>query len=240
MKIYGHRGAKKYAPENTLPAFKKALQLSADGFELDTMLSKDRLPVVIHDRSLSRTSSGTGMVDRKTVEELKKLDAGIWFSDAFRGTRIPLLEEVLAEFGNKTLINIELKNIHAPFDALPIKVGELIKEYGLVQQILISSFIPFNLYRIRKVIPGVRVALLAAPDLLGKMFNSQLFYGFSPEFIHPHFSVCNKKFVIKQHAMGRKVNAWTVNDINVYKKMVKNGVDGIITDDPAIAKMQML
>ncbi len=233
--IYGHRGAKKYAPENTIAAFQKALEMGADGFELDTMLSADNVPVVIHDNSLARTTNAIGHVNKKTVMELKSLDAGSWFSDLYKDERIPLLEEVLEKFGEQAHINIELKNFENPFNQLTDKVCCLIKQYDLRESILFSSFIPFNLLRIKKRIPDAKVALLIEPDFLGKLLSSSPLRFFSPDFIHPHYSVCTEHFIMKQHAMGRFINAWTVNEISTLETMISYGVDGIITDDPAAA-----
>ena len=235
VKIYGHRGARKYAPENTIPAFRAALEQGADGFELDTMLSADGVPVVIHDRSLERTTDGTGLVDRTSSDHLMTLDAGLWFSEDFRGTRIPFLEEVLAELGQKTEINIELKNIHSPFDSLPEKVCQLVKQYNTVGHVLFSSFVPFNLVRVKKILPEAQVALLFAPDLMGRLLSTKWFRFLSPRFIHPHFTSCSARFINNQHEMGRIINTWTVNDEDKLIALAEKGIDGIITDDPALA-----
>jgi len=235
VKIYGHRGAKKIAPENTIPAFEKTLEMGADGFELDTMLSADGIPVVIHDRSLSRTTNGNGYVDQKTISELKNLDAGGWFSEKYCDVRIPLLSDVLKTFGKKAQINIELKNFTHPFNSLPDKVYDLVCEECLLENILFSSFIPFNLVRIRKKNPNARVALLFKPDLPGKLFATSIFQSISPDYIHPHFSSCSSSFINKQHLMGRRINTWTVNDEEVIRELIEHGIDGIISDDPGLA-----
>src|SRR5512134_3880205 len=98
---FAHRGARKQAPENTLPAFRRAAQLGADGLELDVHLSADGIPVVIHDSRVDQTTDGTGAVSGKSLSELRELDAGVWFSPQFAGTRIPTLIEVLDEFGQQ-------------------------------------------------------------------------------------------------------------------------------------------
>jgi len=237
IKIYAHRGAKKYAPENTIPAFERALEMGADGFELDTMLSADGIPVVIHDRSLSRTTNGYGFVDQTTADELVKLDAGAWFSKEFQNVRIPVLENVLELFGEQAEINIELKNFESPFNSLPLIVSELVNKFGLGDKIIFSSFIPFNLIRIRRIIPEAKVALLLEPDFLGKWFSSLPLKKVSPDFIHPHYSLCTQAYISKQHKIGRKVNSWTINDEETMKDMIRRGLDGIITDDPALTSV---
>ena len=138
--ILGHRGASKYAPENTIAAFDLALKQKADGFELDTMLSADGNPVVIHDNTVNRTTNGTGKVDWHMAGQLKDLDAGSKFSPDFAGEKIPLLEEVFTYFKGKALINVELKNFHTPSNLLPKIVFNLAQDVGILDQIIFSSF----------------------------------------------------------------------------------------------------
>ena len=126
--IFGHRGASKYAPENTLAAFTLSLQQGAEAIELDTMLTADGIPVVIHDRTVDRTTNGTGKVDQLMVEQLRVFDAGTKFSPNFRGEKIPLLEEIFTLYKDKALINVELKNYHNPTDDLPEIVIKLAKK----------------------------------------------------------------------------------------------------------------
>lgn len=110
-KIIAHRGASAHAPENTLPAFQLALEQGADGIELDVMLSKDNRLIVIHDSTLERSTNGKGNVLDHSYAELKELDAGAYFGDAFKNTPLPLLDEVYEQFGGKFKINVELKAI---------------------------------------------------------------------------------------------------------------------------------
>src|SRR5437868_11167811 len=108
--VFAHRGANRLTPENTMSAFRKAQELGATAFELDVQLSKDGIPVVIHDGSLERTTDGEGMVAEHTFEELCELDAGSWFGNEFIEEKIPSLEEVLQEFIPLDIyLNLELK-----------------------------------------------------------------------------------------------------------------------------------
>ncbi len=109
-KILAHRGASAYAPENTMAAFKKAIEMNADGIELDVHLSKDGYIVIIHDERVDRTTDGKGEVKDFSLDELKKLDAGSWFSDEYKGEKIPTLEELLSLIKNTEIyLNIEIK-----------------------------------------------------------------------------------------------------------------------------------
>ena len=234
--IFGHRGASKYAPENTIAALELALQQGAQAFELDTMLSADGVPVVIHDQTVDRTTNGSGRVDQLNLKILRTLDAGSTFSPKFKNERIPLLEEVFTIFKNRALINVELKNYHNHFDVLPKVVVEIAKKIDVFDQLLFSSFIPSYLNRIRRLIPEAHVALLSSMSLIGNLSRSKVFSWISPDYIHPHFKGISKSFIEKQHRMNRKVNAWTVNQSTDMIELIRYGVDGIITNDPKLAQ----
>ncbi len=105
----GHRGFPHAAPENTLASFKAAIRAGVDMIEFDVVLSRDGVPVVLHDRTLDRTTNGHGSPRRKKIAELKELDAGAWFSGRFRGERIPTLEEALECLKNRAAVNVEIK-----------------------------------------------------------------------------------------------------------------------------------
>lgn len=232
--IIAHRGASAFAPENTMAAFRLARESGADGIELDAKLSADNQIVVIHDQTLDRTTNGKGKVNSTPYSTIKALDAGSWFADGFH-EKVPLLEEVVSELGGQFLINIELTNYSSVNDALPELVGELVKQYRFIDSILFSSFRPRNLLRIRKVIPTCKVGYLTLPGLVGKI--SAWIYSKLPfDAIHPHYTHVTETFVQYHHSRGRKLYTWTVNDPLVMKKLLKMGVDGIITDNPGLAK----
>ena len=220
-KIIAHRGASGHAPENTMAAFQLALEMAADGIELDAMLTKDGEVVVIHDDSLDRTTNGTGAVHDFTLAELQRLDAG-------GGEKIPPLSEVLTHFAGRFLINIELKNYSSIFDSLPIKVAEMIKTHKCAQSVLISSFNPFNLPRFHRRLPEVPVGLLTnknkARHWLWRLFHYDA--------LHPYFSDVDASLVSALHARGRQVNVWTVDDPAEIRRLADLGVDSIITNDP--------
>ena len=224
-KIIAHRGANAYAPENTIGAFKLALEQGADGIELDVMLSKDGQLVVIHDDSVDRTTDGIGLVKSKTLEELKSLDAG-------EGQRIPTLEEVFEQFGGRLIINVELKNYASIFDSLPFKVARLVKNHQLEESVIISSFNPFNLPRFHKKLPEVPVGLLTQP----KTAKKWIWRLFDYDALHPHFSDVVQVLVASLHKRNRKVNVWTVDEPNEIRRLTGLNVDSIITNDPKLAR----
>jgi len=220
-KIIAHRGASAYAPENTMAAFQLALEMAADGIELDAMLAKDGEVVVIHDDHLDRTTNGTGLVRDITLAELQSLDAG-------EGEKIPSLNEVLTHFAGQFLINIELKNYSSIFDSLPLKVADLVKAHDCAQSVLISSFNPFNLSRFHRRLPDVPIGLLTdknkAKHWLWRLFHFDA--------LHPYYSDVDALLVSAVHARGRQVNVWTVDDPAEICRLADLGVDSIITNDP--------
>jgi glycerophosphoryl diester phosphodiesterase len=232
--IFAHRGACSYAPENTLAAFRLGLEQGADGIELDAKLSKDGVVVVIHDQTVDRTTNGSGKVAELTFAELQDLDAGIQFAPKYSGEKVPSLEQVLSEMGDKLIINIELTSYASPGDALPEKVVDLVKQKGTSQNTIFSSFHPIILGRIRKLMPGIPAGLLTGEGWM-QWGNSFLGNRVSPNLIHPYFTKATKNFIDKTHRKNRKVNAWTVDDPREIFRLVQDGVDGIITDDPLLA-----
>jgi glycerophosphoryl diester phosphodiesterase len=234
--IIAHRGASAYAPENTMAAFQKAVDLSADGIEFDVKCSKDGEMVIIHDQTLDRTTNGHGKVVEKSLKDLRNLDAGTWFSSEFVGEKIPILSEVLEEFSKRLLINIELTNYSSISDGLANKAANLVKQMGVENRVFFSSFHPYNLFITRKILPNVPTALLALPGKKGWIFRSNLMRWLSPYMIHPFYRDVDKRFIKKQHQKNRKVNVWTVNTEMQIKKLLKENVDGLITDDPSLVK----
>ena len=234
--IVAHRGASAFAPENTIAAFHKAVELKADAIEFDVKLTIDGEMVVIHDQLLERTTNGSGKVIDCTFEELKRLDAGSFFSEEFKGEKIPSLKDVLEQFSEKLLINIEITNYKSVNDGLAEKIAALVKAMGIENRIIFSSFFPKNLKITSEILPEVPVALLTLPGFPGLLTRSQLFYKRSPKLIHPYYKDVSAAYVKKQHIIDRKVNVWTVNQKEDIQQMICFGVDGLITDDPVLAR----
>jgi glycerophosphoryl diester phosphodiesterase len=234
--IVAHRGASAHAPENTLAAFRLALEHTADGFELDAKLTVDGQVVVIHDQTVHRTTNGQGQVRQMTLAQLKRLDAGSFFAPDFAGEPIPTLAEVFEAFGNQTMINVEITNYASPTDALPDKIADLVIHYGLQERIFFSSFHPLNLVRIRRRLPNAPAAILTQPGKEGKMLRGWGGRIFAPRFINPYYSDVSEESMRIEHRHNRQVNTWTVNDPDEMRRLFKIGIDGIITDDPRLAR----
>lgn len=167
-KIWAHRGESGHAPENTLPAFRLAWAMKADGIELDVQLSKDGTVVVIHDERVDRVSDGIGWVKDLTLEELKGLDVNrnVKFAAYGKG-EIPTLAEVL-DFAAETdmTVNIELKNNVVPYEGMEEKVLELVRERGLEERVIYSSFNHESMRRIQRLAPGARTGFLYSDGII--------------------------------------------------------------------------
>lgn len=233
--ILGHRGACAYAPENTLEAFQLAFEQGADGIELDAKLSADGEVVVIHDATVDRTTNGHGRVASLTLADLRALEAGSFFSEKYRGARIPTLSEVFEAFGEKGLINVELTNYYAGRDDLAEKVCGLVKKHALQAHIILSSFFGYNLKKAAKLLPEVPRGLLALDGWKGIWARSFGFMFGDYQALHPNIRDVNRQQVQRVHRLERRVHIWTVNAPDEIRRMQELEVDGIITDDPQAA-----
>jgi glycerophosphoryl diester phosphodiesterase len=237
--IMAHRGASAVAPENTLAAFNIAVSMGADAVEMDVKLTSDKEVVVIHDRSVNRTTNGSGEVKYLTFKEIRMLDAGYKFSSRYSGEKIPGLREICANLKGKIILNIELTNYGTFLDALPLKVAEIISEYEMQKEVLISSFNVFNLIRFHHYMPFVQLALIVGHGSQSRLI-SVLFGGrFAINSIHPHFSKLVPEIVNGYRKRFLRIHPWTVNGVEDMRSMLTQKVDGIITDYPDIARSLM-
>ncbi|MGH7411421.1 MAG: glycerophosphodiester phosphodiesterase family protein, partial [Candidatus Methylomirabilis sp.] len=151
-----HRGASALAPENTMAAFEKAIELGADVIELDLHLTRDGELVVIHDDTLDRTTDGRGPVHGRSLEEIRRLDAGRWFGQAFAGERIPTLSEVLDRFAGKIPLALEVKAGSAFFPGIEERLVSALRHHSAVEQTAVASFDHFALKRLKEIEPTLR------------------------------------------------------------------------------------
>jgi glycerophosphoryl diester phosphodiesterase len=233
--IFAHRGASAHAPENTLAAFELALAHQADALELDVKLSADGHAVVIHDATVDRTTGSQGRVKDLTLAQLKSLDAGSFFSERYRGEKIPTLEEVFEAVGRRTFINVELTNYGTPRDRLVYTVCALVKKFALQEHVMFSSFYAWNLSKARAYIPEIPRGLLAFSGLLGAWARSFGFAFGSYQALHPYLQDVSSQQVQRVHRLNRRIHVWTVNAAEDMRRLFRWGVDGIFTDDPRSA-----
>jgi glycerophosphoryl diester phosphodiesterase len=233
--IFAHRGASAHAPENTLAAFELALDQNADAIELDVKLSADGYAVVIHDPTVDRTTGTRGRVGDLSFQQLRSLDAGSFFSENYRGEKIPSLEEVFEAVGKRTLINIELANYTTPHDSLVETTCMLVKKFGLQKRVLFSSFFASNLSKARAYLPDAPRGLLAVHGVLGAWARSFGFNFGKYQALHPNVRDVTSQQVQRVHRLNRRIHVWTVNAAEDMRRLFHWGVDGIFTDDPQLA-----
>jgi glycerophosphoryl diester phosphodiesterase len=218
-----------------LPAFRLAAELGADAIELDAKLTADGHVVIHHDRTLDRTTDGSGPLSARTLEELQRLDAGSHLDRKFRGECIPTLKQVFRDLGDRLLMNIELTNYARPFNKLPEVVLRIIFEFDLMERVLISSFNPIALIKMRRLAPETTLGLLVMetePVWLITFFRLMIPY----QAYHPSFPMLDEHLVQREHHLGHQVNVWTVNEKDQIQELVSMGVDGVITDAPDTAR----
>lgn len=225
-----HRGASAYAPENTMAAFHKAVELGFDYIEFDVRLSKDEELVVIHDPTVMRTTDGEGFVEELTAEELKRLDAGAWFDSLFEGERIPLLSEVIEEFGDKIGLLIELKSPEEN-GIMSKKLAQLLQasfNLGLdPTTIKVQSFYPQELQRFSSLCPGVSVGVVVSKTL--NMLHLASYRNFA-SFISIHQQYISKAFMQQAKIFDFEVYSWTIKKQRQFMAMQSLSVNGIISD----------
>ena len=239
-KIYGHRGASEYAPENTMEAFKLAYEMGADGIELDVQMSKDAHLVVIHDETVNRVSDGVGYVKDMTLSQLKTLHFNRTHPE-YKEARIPLLEEVLDYFADKKfLINIELKNSVFPYYGMEALTLTAVKKYGMLESIIFSSFNHFSMRKIAGLEPNAKTAFLTSEiqvDIRKYLSENKTYI------YHPFVQLLDREDLVSGMADGQdviltlqkagiKVNTWTVNAGSQMRRLCDRGIDGIITNKP--------
>jgi glycerophosphoryl diester phosphodiesterase len=238
--IFAHRGARLVAPENTLPAFAAALEMGADGIELDIHATRDGKLAVIHDFTLEHTTNGVGRVADHTMNELVRLDAGSHFHPGFAGVPIPTLEEALDLVGNRCTLNIEIKSDAGMGGDAPEPLVDLLRWRNLHDRVIVSSFNVMSLFHMRWLDDKVRLGLLFYEPLPRFVREPWLLPLIRPEALHPHYSLVDEPFMAWARQQGFAVNVWTVNEIDEARRLAALGVDAIITDAPDVIRAGLL
>lgn len=231
--VIAHRGASAHAPENTMAAFDLALRQKADGIEFDVWKCGSGEIVVTHNRDTKELGGKQGDLQKMTLKQLRKLDFGSHKGRQFQGERIPTLDEVLDLARGMELINIEIKGVEVRSRGIELDVAEAILKFRLLRKVVVSSFNPTILARLQTLNPAVRLGLLLyekSPLPLRRGWSAQILKPYS---IHPSIGLLKKAFVERTHQKEQKVFVWTINDFEQLQTCIRDGVDGMITDDPA-------
>jgi len=256
-RVWGHRGAMDFAPQNTIPSFLLAQKQGADGVELDVQLTKDGVLVVFHDARVDALTDGRGPLASFAWNDLNRLDAGSHFDHSWRGTPIPTLEDVLEALDPRMTVNVEMKTalseeawwdkwltvIRGPRSLSDAQLAAARREARPLAQavarvlenqapdrFIISSFDPLALEAVGPLLPLVPLGFLHSPTV--PWDTPALMAGIPHQAWHPHHSQVTAEALAREKAAGRRVNVWTVNDPLHAVRLAKMGVDAVITNRP--------
>ena len=229
VEVTAHRGYSAVYPENTIPAFKGAIQVGADWAELDVQQTADGEVIVMHDSNLKRTTGLDKEVWQVTWDEIKDLDNGSWFDKKYQTVRIPTLEEVLKVCRGKIHLNIEIKPSGHDKD-LEEQVAKLLKKYHMRDTCVVSSLKYDSLRKIKQADDSIETAYITSVSY-GNFTDLKYADGYSVE-----STLLSKSFVNKAQKAGKQIYVWTVNSEERLEKVVGMGIDNVITDDPVMAK----
>ena len=233
-KIFAHRGASGYAPENTLEAFALAITQGADGIELDVQLTKDGIPVVIHDETIERVTEKKGWVKDHTLKELKELTVLKNKFPEYSAAKIPTLEEVLdAVKASGIQVNIELKTGIYWYPEIEKKVAAIVEETGMKDRVIYSSFNHYSVQKMKSIVPDAETAYLFSDVIL---HVDEYAAKSGVDGLHPAvYHVKMAEFLSEYLVSGLKTRVWTVNDRADMKRLIEAGVTAVITNYPDIA-----
>ena len=228
VSIIAHRGAAGRAPENTIAAVRAAIEDGADWVEIDVQESSDGEIVVIHDSDLMKLAGVNQKIWDMNLAELKGVDIGSWFGDEFSDERIPTLREVLEEVRGRALLLIELK-YYGNDQHLEQSVVEVVEQAGMIEGVAFMSLKREGIEKLQKLRPEWRAGLLLSKTI-GSLSSLQI------DFLAVNMGTTGAGFIRQAHAAGKELFVWTVNDQVSMTRMMSLGVDGVITDEPKMAR----
>lgn len=220
--IIAHRGASGYEPENTLLAFRSALDMQADAIELDVQICKTGEVLVFHDKRLKRITGARGKIKKRKLAGLRKLDAG-------KGEHIPTLKETLDYLDAKISINVELKSKKSAVPTALVIRNCIRTGHWKAESFFVSSFYNRELRRFHEICPEVPIGILynRRPKKLRRRIRL-----YDPVAVHLNVQHIKEKWVRLAHEHGLKVYVWTVDDPEIAKLLIADGVDGFFTNYP--------
>lgn len=229
--MYGHRGARGYAPENTLEGFELAKNLGVDGIEFDVHMSKDNVLVVIHDDSVDRTTNGSGRIRDMTLSQLRKLDAGVKFGAKWEGAKIPTLAEVLTKIRH-VRYKIEIKHGGSIYPGIEQRLLDLIEDLGAKKSVRVTSFDYDALKNTRALDDTIELGLI----IHGRIgWFIEIATRLRAKWIQANYGLLEQSDVALAHDQGIMVGAWGVNDEKEVLNLLQMGVDDVTLDRPDMA-----
>ena len=219
-----HRGASGRFPENTLASFRGAIDAGADMCELDVQSTRDGAVIVMHDKTIDRTTDGRGLLNALTLAQVKSVNIRNGRGRSPTGEHVPTLDEVFALTRGRCELNIELKE-----DGIEAAVCSAIKENGEVDRSIVSSFDWKALEKVHKIEPKIRIGVLADRGANKMLAAASELKAVA---VHPRYSLVNAPFCVEAHRRGFHVYVWTVDDEQAMWTLLDRGVDGIMTNYP--------
>jgi glycerophosphoryl diester phosphodiesterase len=243
VQVHAHRGGAGLAPENTMAAFSASEALGVHWFEFDVRTCATGELVVFHDTDLKRTAGRPERLDSLSLSDLAAADVGSHFSSEFAGEGVPSLIEVLETFRNQVRFNIEIKEDSLAGDGTATAVGQLVDSMDLYSDVILSSFNPLSLRRLRRVCraPIGLIYPMAGSGSLVHRLRDRVFHRpwpaplLSAYALHPNHEIVDEDLVKQAHLRGMAVNAWTVNAPQRMEQLARMKVNGLITDRPDLA-----
>jgi glycerophosphoryl diester phosphodiesterase len=232
MQVIAHRGASAFAPENTLSAFKRALEMGAKAIEFDVHQTSDGELVVIHDPILKRLAGKSWRIKDIPWQKLSTVDVGRWFSADFAGEKVPRLEEVFDLVGDRAELHIEIKSGSSVYPGIEQRVVEAVNRRGLAGQSVLSSFDHRALHRLRALDKKLSLGYLLGWKAMLDAFKEMALL--DCETFNISVSQATKIKVRESHSRGFRVLVYTVTTPQQVSKLKVLGVDGIFANDPAI------
>ncbi len=227
--VIGHRGASGEAPENTLAAFRLALEQGADLIETDVHLTADGFPVAIHDHTVDRTTNGHGLVRQLTLAQIKELDAGSWFSPQHTAERILTLDELLEWAAGKTPVSIEIKNGPIYYPEIEDRVVDTLRRHDMTQSAIVISFDHGAILRIKQRCPELLAGVLFACTPVAA---SALALQAEANCLLPHWSNLTQEMVEEAHSNNLAVSPWVIDQRTELEWVLAQSIDAIATNYP--------
>ena len=233
--VIAHRGVSGSYPENTLSAFQAAIDIRAEMVELDISTSKDGIPVIVHDRTVDRTTDFEGDVQSFSLEELKRMEVGAWFSEEFRGEEFPTLKNSLELMKDKIAVNIEIKTEAVSDETeggVVDKALQVVKDLDMTSSVIFSSFDYRVMEQLNVLDPKMAKALLYEASQSAELLPSELVQKYKVDIFNCSYKQLSKEWIndLQKHKIPYFV--YTVNEPELMRELIEKGVSGIFTDFP--------
>lgn len=233
--VIAHRGASYYRPENTFSAFNEAVRMGADMIELDVLLTKDQVPVVIHDENLSRLTGSKELVSNLTLSQLQQTEVGSWFDKKYEGEKVPSLKEVLEWAKGRISLNVEVKTeavADSGENGIEQQTIKLIRHFDMENHVLLSSFDGRAMKRFKMMAPEIARGYLFSKETARDKSISELIDEYGADFFHSTAWNLSKRRLNNLNQINCPALVYTVNSKRKMKNLISKGVFGIFSDRP--------